>query len=385
MDGRTSPWPAGGCWSPGAPGFLGGAVVRELLARGAEVVGLVRDRAGGRRVRPRTRRRPGPRRPRPRRGHLPHPLRAGRSRGRRRLPPRRPPTRPAGPRHRRSPRGRPPVRPAACPVVVATPDRRQLGTRSEADLRPCRSAWPGSARCSAAATGKCSASCRRRVVGLITGDRACRGRRPGPRFRVRPGRRQGVPDARRRRCQPAWGSPRRLPRSAPGWALDRPRDGGGRARRLRRAGAKPAPTRNAREPARVGTAGDVRRTPSPRPSPGTASSCVPASSEPALPTRRTGPRRDRTTRRNRRVAHRIRRRGGPPVRSYGRTTSSSRSAAVTGDLLRTVRDLGPRVLGIEPDAAGDRPGVPGVASIPSPRPLPPRPRTLSACATARPG
>jgi CDP-glucose 4,6-dehydratase len=46
MDERTSPWPGRRVLVTGCTGLLGGAVVRELLGRGAEVVGLVRDRAG---------------------------------------------------------------------------------------------------------------------------------------------------------------------------------------------------------------------------------------------------------------------------------------------------------------------------------------------------
>ena len=47
METPTFPCAGGGCWSPAAPAFWARRSRRELLARRAEVVGLVRDRAAG--------------------------------------------------------------------------------------------------------------------------------------------------------------------------------------------------------------------------------------------------------------------------------------------------------------------------------------------------
>jgi nucleoside-diphosphate-sugar epimerase len=47
MSGDTSPWRSRRVLVTGCTGFLGTATTRELLARGATVVGLVRDRSGG--------------------------------------------------------------------------------------------------------------------------------------------------------------------------------------------------------------------------------------------------------------------------------------------------------------------------------------------------
>lgn len=47
MDEGTFPWRGRRVLVTGCTGFLGGAVVAELLARGAEIVGLVRDREAG--------------------------------------------------------------------------------------------------------------------------------------------------------------------------------------------------------------------------------------------------------------------------------------------------------------------------------------------------
>lgn len=46
MNDTSSPWRGRRVLVTGCTGFLGAAVVRDLLGRGAEVVGLVRDRAG---------------------------------------------------------------------------------------------------------------------------------------------------------------------------------------------------------------------------------------------------------------------------------------------------------------------------------------------------
>lgn len=47
MDEGTFPWRGRRVLVTGCTGFLGGAVVAELLARGAEIIGLVRDREAG--------------------------------------------------------------------------------------------------------------------------------------------------------------------------------------------------------------------------------------------------------------------------------------------------------------------------------------------------